>query len=104
MIEFENLEIIIPIGLVMIVLTFYIILTGDRNQTEKKLSFFGKKIHIHSYSLDVVISSYLFLVLMMVIIGFLSNFIFPTIVGTIFATVPVLLVFLVNYIGGKRFQ
>ena len=92
MIQLENLVIVLPIGFFSIGLTLYLILLGNRDKTDKSLTFDCCNLHIFSKQIDMILVMYLFLIIMIAFIGFLSNFIIPSIVGFIFSVIPAFLI------------
>ena len=96
MISLENLNIIIPIGVFLIFLTVFLVITSSRNETKKEFGFHSRKIKVLTVKMDIITLIYFLLFFMMVCIGFLSNFLMPTIIGGVFAFIPFLLLFYVE--------
>jgi NADH:ubiquinone oxidoreductase subunit 3 (subunit A) len=91
MIQLENLIVVLPIGLCAIGLTIYLVLSSKRDDTDKSLTFNCDSIHIFSKQVNLILIAYLLLVILTAIIGLLSNFLVPSIVGFICAVIPAFL-------------
>ena len=88
----ENIFLFLPLGIIGIVATIYLYVTGARDGTEEKEDLDVDYIVLSKFNVNVYVLIYLFIFVMMIVIGLLSNFIIPVIIGGIFASIPIVIV------------
>jgi di/tricarboxylate transporter len=103
MIPLENMHIVLPLGIFSIVFTIYLCLTGDRNVTEKKIDIDNNYIKISRIKIDIFTLVYLFIFIMMVIVGIFSKFcIIPLIIASVFAFIPLILMIFIRFYSNEK--
>jgi len=101
----ENIFLFLPLVLIGIGITIYLYFTGKNDNGKKEYVVGNDKIKIGKYNINAYILIYLFLVFMMILIGFLSDdFIIPTIVCTVIASIPIIMMILQKYILKKKVE
>ena len=93
----ENIFLFLPLGFTGIIITFYLYLTGKREKQSKEDNLDVDYINLSKFKINVYILIYLFICVMMIIIGVLSDFIVPTTIGVLLALIPIVLM-----IGGIK--
>ena len=93
----ENIFLFLPVGLTGIIVTLFLFFTGKKENIEQHEDmvsdeWFLPKIRINNYILI-----YLFVWIVIIIIGVLSDFIIPTVVGGTIAVIPLVVMMLVGY-------
>jgi hypothetical protein len=88
----ENIFLFLPLGIIGIVATIYLYVTGERKGTEEKEDLDVDYIALSKFNVNIYVLIYLFIFIMMIVIGLLSNFIIPLIIGGIFASIPMVIV------------
>jgi hypothetical protein len=87
----ENIFLFLPLVTIGIVTTLYLYITGTRDGTEKKDDLDADSIVLAKVNVNVYVLIYLFIFVMMIIIGLLSNFVIPVLIGGIFASIPIIM-------------
>lgn len=93
----ENIFLFLPLGIIGIAVTVYLYFTGTRQEGEHKENFDDDYLTIFSFTVNIYSMIYLFICVMIVIIALLSNFIIPAIVGSIFASIPLILMSIIRW-------
>ena len=98
----QNIMIFIPLGLIGIGLTLFLIFTAKKDKVEKNKEIELKhEISLFNKKFDINILAYLFIFFMMIIIGLLSEFYVPTLIGSIIAIMPVIILLTLKYKEGE---
>ena len=92
----ENIILFTVLGTIGVVITIYLFLTGEKVDQETKDDLESDYISISKFKFNIYVLVYLFIVIMMIIIGVLSNFITPIIIGGIIALIPIFLLTLLK--------
>lgn len=93
----ENIFLFLPLVIFGIVVTIYLYLTGTKEKVEKEYELDADNITIAKFHVNVYLLIYIFFCSMMILIGFLSDFIIPTIVGGALAAIPIIIMILVKF-------
>ncbi|MBN2065224.1 MAG: hypothetical protein JW771_00250 [Candidatus Thermoplasmatota archaeon] len=93
----ENIFLFLPIGVIGIVVTLYLYFTGKREEDEQKEHLTADYFTISSFTINIYSIVYLFICVMIVIIALLSNFIIPAIVGSVCASIPLVLMGIIQW-------
>ncbi len=96
MIEFENLVILLIIGIVSLIATIYLFFTGKKVEIKRKEKDIGE-VKVLKTQIKLVPFIYLMIILILFIIGIFSDFIFNSIIGIIFASIPFLAYLIFDY-------
>ena len=87
----------LPLGIIGIVTTIYLYVTGARDGTEEKEDLDVDYMALSKFNVNVYVLIYLFIFVMMFIMGFLSNFAIPVIVGGVLAAIPMIMLIFVKF-------
>ena len=87
----ENIYLFFPLGISGIAITLYLYYTGKKEENDVKEELDADYIVLSKLKLNVYVLIYLFIFVMMLIIGALSDFIFPVIIGGAMALIPIIL-------------
>jgi len=88
----ENIFLFLPLVVIGIIATIYLYVTGSRDGIEEKEDLDVDHIVLSKFNVNVYVLIYLFIFAMMIVMGWLSNFIIPVIIGGIFASIPIIIV------------
>lgn len=94
----ENIFLFLPLGIIGIVATLYLYFTGKQEEDEARENLDADYLMVCSFKVNIYSMIYLFICMMIVSISLLSNFIVPAIVGSVFASIPLILM------GVKRWK
>ena len=92
---------LLAIGIVGFFLTIIIWITGKKDNAKKEDMSKDKTIKIFNFNIDRLILIYFFIVVTLIFIGLVSNFYIPTIIGAVFAVIPIILFFITGRIKEK---
>ena len=92
----ENIIIFVPLGAVGILATI-ILFFLPKKETSTYEDELSNMISIFKFRLNIYMIVYLFVWLMMVIIGVLSTFYIPTLIGGIIAAVPLVVLMILEF-------
>ena len=87
----ENILLFLPLGIIGIVVTIYLYMTGEKVEIEDKEDVNSYYLQISKMKVNVYMLIYMFIFMMLIIIGLFSNFIIPVIVGAALAFIPIVL-------------
>ena len=90
----ENIYIFIPLGSAGIVATCYLYYTGKTADKKIKDNLDDDYVVFSKININFFVIIYLFIFVMMIIIGALSDFLFPAIIGGVFTLIPIILLIL----------
>ena len=88
----ENIFLFLPVGIAGIIVTIYLYYTGKKDGKIIKDNLEADYITFLKYKINIFVLVYLFIFTIMIVIGILSSFYIPIIVGAIFALIPVILI------------
>ena len=86
-----NEIIMLIIGIIGLIVTFFTWITGKKNAIKEEIYAESNTIKIYNFNVEILLIFYIFILIMMLLIGFISGFFIPTIVGGIIALIPLLL-------------
>ena len=98
----ENIMAFVPLLIIGIGSTLYLYFTGTKDGDEIPDKRESDHIEFLNHRFNVYILIYLFIVVMMILLGFASAFYEPVIVGGLLALIPIVLVICFN--KGKHYQ
>jgi len=93
----ENIFLFLPIGIIGIVVTLYLYMTGKKIETEDKVEVDSNDLKVLKITVNAYVLIYIFIFMMLIIIGLLSNFITPVIIGGALALIPIVLMSIVRW-------
>jgi hypothetical protein len=93
----DNIFLFLPLGITGIVVTIILFFLPKQEAAPKYEDVKTDFITIFKFRLNIYVLVYLFIWIMMVIIGVLSNFFIPTLIGGIIATVPLVLLVILEH-------
>ena len=88
----ENIFLFLPLVTIGIVTTLYLYITGTRDGTEEKDDLDADYIVLAKLNVNIYVLIYLYIFSMMIIIGLLSNFVIPVLIGGILASIPMIMI------------
>lgn len=97
----ENIIIFLVLGSLGIGITIYLFFTGEKTGNEEKDNLETDYIKISNFNLNIFVLVYLFIFIMMILIGIFSDFIIPTIISSVLAIIPIVVLFLIRVITKK---
>lgn len=97
----ENIIIFLVLGSLGIGTTIYLYFTGKKTGNEEKDNIETDYIKISNFSLNIFVLVYLFIFIMMILIGIFSDFIIPTIISAVLAIIPIILLLFIKIISNK---
>jgi len=97
MIEYENILILLAIGIVSLIVTIYLFLTSKKVETEKKNESDISDVKIFNTQIKLVPFLYLAIVLTMFVLGIFSDFLNYSIFGLIIALIPFIAYWVFDY-------
>lgn len=100
MIEFETLLFLLIIGIVSLIATIYLFFTGKKVEIERTEKDIGE-VKVLKTQIKLVPFIYLMIILILFIIGIFSDFIFNSVIGIVFASIPFLAYLIFDYREGK---
>ncbi len=97
----ENIFLFLPLGIAGAVITAILMFLPKKNipQQEEPVSDI---ITLFTIRIDLYILVYFFVWIMITIIGLLSNYIVPTLIGSVIAAVPLILLQLIKFKSSKE--
>jgi len=96
MIEFETILLLLVIGVSSLIATVFLFFTGKKVDVEKKEEDIAN-VKIFNTQIKLVPFLYLIIILIMFIIGIFSDFVFNSIIGLIFASIPLIAYWIFDY-------
>jgi hypothetical protein len=93
----ENILIFLPIGVTGVIATIVLFILPKKKMSEPSLDTKADVLRFFHIRFNFYVGVYLFVWIMMVIIGVLSDFLVPTIIGGIVAAIPLLLIMFFEY-------
>jgi hypothetical protein len=97
----ENIFIFLPIGAAGIIATIVLFFLPEKETSEPYEDVKSDLLSFFKIRLNFYVGVYFFVWIMMVIIGALSDFLVPTLIGGIIAAVPLLLLMFFEYNSKK---
>lgn len=97
----ENIFLFLPLGIAGVVITAILMFLPKKNipQQEEPVSDI---ITLFTIRIDLYILVYFFVWIMITIIGLLSNYIVPTLIGSVIAAIPLILLQLIKLKSSKE--
>ena len=93
----ENIFLFLPLGIIGIVVTLYLYMTGEKVETEDKEDVDSNNLKLSKMTVNVYVLIYMFIFMMLIITGLLSNFIIPIMIGGALAFIPIILMSIVRW-------
>ena len=84
----ENIFLFLPLVTIGIVTTLYLYITGTRDGAEEKNDLDSDYIVLAKLNVNIYVLIYLYIFSIMIIIGLLSTFVIPVLIGGILASIP----------------
>jgi len=84
----EHIVLFLSLGIIGIAVTILLYATGKKETTEEKEITDAYTITISTIRMNVFVIIYLFIMCMLILIGVLSQFIIPVIIGAVLAVIP----------------
>ena len=97
MIEFENLLLLLVIGVASLIITVFLFFSRNKVDVEKKNEPDISDVKIFKTQMKLVPFIYLMIILIMFVIGVFSNFLFSSVVGFVFALIPFIAYWVFDY-------
>ena len=97
----ENIFLFLPLGIAGITTTIFLYLTGEKGEPEKAEDLESDFLDLFKFNVNFYFLIYLFVFVMLIISGFLSNFAIPVIVGGILASIPMFLMIITRYFTNR---
>ena len=88
----ENIFLFLPLVTIGIVTTLYLYITGTRDGTEEKDDLDADYIVLAKLNVNIYVLIYLYIFSIMIIIGLLSTFVIPVLIGGILASIPMIMI------------
>lgn len=92
----ENIFLFLPIGIAGVVVTAILLFLPMKEHSPQQEKLISEIITLFTIRIDLYILVYLFIWIMIIIIGLLSNYIVPTLIGGVIAAVPLILLRLIK--------
>lgn len=93
----NNIFLFLPIGIAGVVITAFLFFFPNKEGSEQQETSISDTITFHKFRVNFYIVIYVFIWMLIGAIGLLSDFILPTLSGTIIAAIPLVLLFLLRY-------
>ncbi len=87
----ENIFLFLPIGIAGVAATAILIFLPKKEHSPQPEKSISDIITLFTIRIDLYILVYLFIWIMIIVIGLLSNYIVPTLIGGVIAAVPLIL-------------
>jgi len=97
MIEYENILIILTIGTVSLIVTIFLFLTSKKEESQKKNEPDMSDVKVFNTQMKLVPFLYLLIVLIMFVLGVLTDFLNYSVFGLIIALIPFLAYLIFDY-------
>jgi hypothetical protein len=98
----ENIFLFLPLGITGIIITLILYLTGKKEEKPQSDDVTFDDISFGKLKVNVFLSIYLFIWITLFIIGLLSDFITPTIIGGTIAVIPLITMICAKKINKDR--
>ena len=92
----ENIFLFLPLGIIGIIVTLFLYLTGKKEEAREEDDLDADYVVLLKTNINVYVLIYLFIFFMMILIGILSNFVIPVVVGGVLASIPIVMMILVK--------
>jgi hypothetical protein len=93
----ENIFLFLPVGISGILITVILVFMSKKENIPESEDLISDYKTIFKFNVNIYTLVYFVIWIMVIIIGLLSNFIIPTIIGGIIAAIPLLLLMLIQY-------
>lgn len=93
----ENIFLFLPVGITGIIATIALFYMGRNDSHYQKQELEKSIIKIYHKKVDFFLIIYTFIVIMMSIIGIMSEFLFATLIGGTIALIPILITILLEH-------
>ena len=97
MIEFETILLLLVIGVASLIATVFLFFTGKKVGIEKEKEDDIANVKIFNTQIKLVPFLYLIIILIMFAIGIFSDFVLNSIIGLIFASIPLIAYWIFDY-------
>ena len=93
----DNMMFFLPLGIIGIVSTFILYFTSERDEKNRHLKDVDLNVNLFNRKINCFLLIYIFVFIMMILIGFFSEFYVATTIGGCIAFVPIIILLLSEY-------
>jgi uncharacterized membrane protein len=97
----DNIFLFLPLGATGIIATIVLLLLPKKDTSQKFEDVKTDFITFFKFRLNIYVVVYLFVWIMIIIIGVLSDFLVPTLIGGVIAAIPLIVLMLLEYKTNK---
>jgi len=97
----DNIFLFLPLAITGIIITLILFFTGKKENISPPEELTSDNKTLFNIRINVYVLVYLFIWIMMIIIGVLSHFLIPTLVGGTIAVIPLIALILIEYTSKK---